>query len=74
MRTSSDSDNKDKKIFALQRMLRRAGYLNRDDVDGDFGPKTKSAVRKFQRENGLRVTGEMNDRTWDLLRDKAGKG
>lgn len=68
-----DSDSKDKRVFAIQRMLRRTGYLGRDDVDGDFGPKTKSAVRKFQRANGLRVSGEVDDRTWDRLRERSRK-
>lgn len=64
----------DKKVLTIQRLLRRAGYLERDEVDGEFGPKTAQAVRRFQRDNGLRVTGEMDERTWARLRDKAGKG
>jgi hypothetical protein len=63
-----DWDDKDKRVIAIQRRLVRAGYLGSDDVDGDFGPKTRSAVRRFQRENDLRVTGQVDERTWDKLR------
>lgn len=58
-------------VFTIQRFLRRAGYLQRDDVDGDYGPKTAAAVRKFQRDEGLRVTGEVDERTFERLRKKA---
>ena len=30
--------------------------------------RTTQAVRRFQRENDLRVTGEVDERTWDKLR------
>ena len=54
--------------LTVLRLLARAGFLERDDVDGEFGPKTTQAVRRFQRENDLRVTGEVDERTWDKLR------
>jgi hypothetical protein len=63
-----DWDDKDRRVIAIQRRLVRAGFLDRDDVDGEYGPKTRQAVRRFQRENDLRVTGEVDDRTWDALR------
>ena len=52
----------------------RAGFLERDDVDGEFGPKTQQAIRRFQRENDLKVTGQVDDRTWDALRQYKRKG
>jgi peptidoglycan hydrolase-like protein with peptidoglycan-binding domain len=52
----------------------RSGYLERDDVDGEYGPKTRQAVRRFQRDEGLRVTGEMDDRTVERLRRRAERG
>jgi Putative peptidoglycan binding domain len=60
--------NEDRKVISIQRRLVRAGYLERDDVDGEYGPKTTQAVRRFQRENDLRVTGKVDDRTWEKLR------
>jgi murein L,D-transpeptidase YcbB/YkuD len=75
---AADDDNvgegDDRRVFALQRLLRRSGYLERDDVDGEYGPKTRQAVRRFQRDEGLRVTGEMDDRTLERLRRRAERG
>ena len=36
-------------------------------IDGQFGPKTQSAVRSFQRRHGLSATGVVNGLTWDAL-------
>lgn len=36
-------------------------------VDGIFGPKTAQAVRTFQREFGLPVTGTVDLATWNAL-------
>jgi peptidoglycan hydrolase-like protein with peptidoglycan-binding domain len=36
-------------------------------VDGQFGPKTESAVRSFQRRHNLAATGVVNGLTWDAL-------
>jgi peptidoglycan hydrolase-like protein with peptidoglycan-binding domain len=69
-----DWDDKDRRVNAIQRRLVRAGFLERDDVDGEYGPKTQQAVRRFQRENDLRVTGQVDDRTWDALRAYKRKG
>jgi peptidoglycan hydrolase-like protein with peptidoglycan-binding domain len=32
--------------------------------DGDFGPKTESAVRAYQTQHGLTADGIVGDRTW----------
>ena len=36
-------------------------------VDGDFGPKTEEAVKKFQRENGLTPDGVVGSKTWNKM-------
>ena len=36
-------------------------------VNGTYGAETKRAVMQFQRENGLRPTGEVNAATWNML-------
>lgn len=36
-------------------------------VDGDFGPKTESALRVFQKANGLVVDGICGQYTWEKL-------
>ena len=37
------------------------------DVDGVFGPATDTAVRAFQRAEGIDVNGVVNDKTWEAL-------
>jgi hypothetical protein len=54
--------------WEVQRLLHRAGYLRRDDVDGDCQERTRRATRRFQRDERLRVTGEVNEETWRRLR------
>ncbi len=36
-------------------------------VDGDFGPMTTSAVKRFQRENSLSVDGMIGEQSWIKL-------
>lgn len=36
-------------------------------VDGDFGPKTEEAVKKFQKENGLTPDGIVGSKTWNAM-------
>lgn len=40
-------------------------------VDGIYGEVTAEAVRKFQRENSLPITGTVDKATYDLLYEKA---
>lgn len=48
-------------VVLLQRALRAGKGLVA--VDGDFGPQTRAAVKAFQRHNGVRATGRVNDQT-----------
>lgn len=58
-------------IRSLQTMLRI--LAEQDDryetliPDGIYGPATVSAVSRFQRMNGLPVTGVTDQRTWDSV-------
>lgn len=51
----------------LQRRLKLIGY-NPGPIDGNEGPVTRRAVRKFQRAYGLPVDGVAGPKTWAALR------
>jgi peptidoglycan hydrolase-like protein with peptidoglycan-binding domain len=52
-------------VVWAQEHLVAAGY--KIAIDGGFGPKTKSAVKKFQAAHGLPATGVINTQTWWAL-------
>ena len=41
--------------------------------DGIYGKQTKNAVSAFQRSHGLKITGDADIKTWDLIKDEYGK-
>lgn len=51
-------------VMALQTLLKEKGYFT---PDGSYGSITESAVKAFQRENGLEVTGRMDKLDWEKL-------
>jgi peptidoglycan hydrolase-like protein with peptidoglycan-binding domain len=53
-------------IRDAQRLLRSDGYYS-GPVDGVDGPGTHAAIRRFQRDNGLAVTGRLTPRTLSTL-------
>ncbi|MFN6464291.1 MAG: peptidoglycan-binding protein [Nostoc sp. DedVER02] len=53
-------------VTRLQQRLRQLGYLNANP-NGNFGPKTKDAVIKFQRNYGIAANGIVNRQTWNAL-------
>ena len=52
-------------IAGVQRVLDSSGYPVADD--GQFGPGTEAAVKAFQADYGLPVTGEIDATTWYTL-------
>ena len=50
----------------IQAALKKAGFF-KGEVDGQIGPKTKEAIRKFQEANGISPDGVVGSRTWSLL-------
>ncbi|UJW59234.1 peptidoglycan-binding protein [Bacillus sp. A116_S68] len=57
-------------VRELQNMLRATGH-HTSSVDGQFGPLTKSAVQRFQREWGLIADGIATQATLDKLEEVA---
>ncbi len=53
-------------VKTVQDKLRRWGYYT-GSVDGIYGPKTKEAVKYFQRKNGLTADGIVGKKTFEML-------
>ncbi len=58
--------NKD--VLQIQEALNKEGFKLK--VDGLMGPKTKGSLKKYQKKNGLKVTGKANKATLDKLLKK----
>jgi peptidoglycan hydrolase-like protein with peptidoglycan-binding domain len=54
-------------VVTLQNLLIEKGYVDRDYVDGDFGPGTEAAVKQFQTDNSLTADGIVGPATWQVL-------
>ena len=57
------------KVSKLQNQLGQMGYFHHHRATGYFGPKTKRAVKAFQRDHGLRADGIVGHRTMSALGD-----
>lgn len=55
-------------VEILQQRLRSRGFYQ-GSIDGDFGPQTEAAVRRFQQARGLSVDGIAGTNTLDALFD-----
>lgn len=58
-RGSSAYDPSDDLAVDVQRALKRRGYYT-GSVDGDIGPGSRSAIRAYQADRGLPVTGRID--------------
>ena len=55
-------------VEALQALLIGYGHdLGRTGRDGDFGPLTDAALRKYQSRQNLQVSGTTDGQTWESL-------
>jgi peptidoglycan hydrolase-like protein with peptidoglycan-binding domain len=55
----------------MQKVLYKKGFLTKKQIDGWHGPKTKEAIKKFQKKYkkkyNLKVTGTVDKRTLVVL-------
>lgn len=58
-------------VTAIQNILKSRGY-SIDKVNGKFGSDTAAAISKFQRDNGLPVTGYIDSATLEKLTGQKG--
>jgi surface antigen len=54
-------------VLRTQQRLHEQGFYVRDNVDGRWGPATSSALRNFQRANGIASTGQLDAPTKTAL-------
>ncbi|WP_199552574.1 peptidoglycan-binding protein, partial [Streptomyces sp. N35] len=61
--------HKGTRVVQVQCMLTKRGYgVGAGGVDGEFGPDTRTAVKRFQTTKGLDVDGRVGPNTWAALR------
>ncbi|MFA7283420.1 MAG: peptidoglycan-binding domain-containing protein [Candidatus Omnitrophota bacterium] len=51
----------------VQTALKNAGCFE-GKIDGKIGSKTRSAIKAFQKANGLKVDGKIGKNTWAVLK------
>jgi peptidoglycan hydrolase-like protein with peptidoglycan-binding domain len=64
---SYDSHGRVPTVRAVQRALEEDGYYVGDN-QGNFCYETRAAVRRYQRDNGLRISGKIDDTLLRTLR------
>ncbi|AKH80850.1 serine/threonine protein kinase [Streptomyces sp. CNQ-509] len=65
----TDYGDRGRRVSQVQCILTKRGYsVGPDGVDGDFGPNTQAAVKKFQSRHHLQVDGQVGVFTWAALR------
>jgi hypothetical protein len=57
-------------VRKFQVVLKAGGFLD-DAADGVFGGRTEAALKKFQEQKQLPVTGKVDDQTWQSLMNTA---
>lgn len=56
-------------VLAIQKRLVELSYTI-NNIDGDFGPETETAIKRFQADKGLEVDGIVGDETYRALMNK----
>jgi hypothetical protein len=67
---AAGAGDKNKNVLAAQRALAKLGFALHQD--GVFGGTTRQAIEKFERANGMPVTGELSPKIRRLLSARTG--
>lgn len=59
--------NDDSRVTDVQRALAREGYYD-GAIDGTMGPATRNALRRYQRDHGLKANGQIDHAVIQALR------
>ncbi len=59
-------------VKKVQKLLKNLGYYT-GSIDGDYGNGTKTAVKNFQKRNGLTANGTVNSKTLAKLKSSDAK-
>jgi peptidoglycan hydrolase-like protein with peptidoglycan-binding domain len=59
-------------VKKVQQRLKKLGYY-KGSIDGDYGNGTKTAVRNFQKRNGLTANGKVNKKTLTKMNSSKAK-
>ena len=62
------------RIIGVQHIFAELGYLLPQDFDGTLGKATVSAIKQFQKANGMPETGAFNDELVNKVYAVSGKG
>ena len=62
------------RIIGVQELFAAMGYLPAQRFDGTMGKPTITAIKAFQKANGMRETGAFNDELVTKVYETAGKG
>jgi peptidoglycan hydrolase-like protein with peptidoglycan-binding domain len=57
-------------VKSVQEMLAKAGYMNDNEADGRLGAKTREALKRFQKDNGLKDDGRLTPEAFERLARK----
>jgi peptidoglycan hydrolase-like protein with peptidoglycan-binding domain len=68
--SQASSEGPDGKL--IQQALKNAGFYS-GNVDGTIGPKSREAIRDFQRKNNLHCDGKVGPKTWAAMKGFLGQ-
>ena len=64
-------DSRGDAVKKLQERIKLLGYFD-GSITGNYQDKTISAIKKIQKQNGMKVTGRTDEETWNLIFNNPG--